>query len=116
MTRRQALMPLALSLIAAAGLSAHDDKIHRATVGEVVAANATGLTLKTKTATLQVKYSSRTAFERNRKPAARENVKVGERVGVIGSKLPGGELMANQVLLGVPADKPAAAAKGDHKH
>jgi hypothetical protein len=35
-------------------------------------------------------------------------------VGVIGSKLPSGELMANEVILGVPAPKPAAAKKTDH--
>jgi hypothetical protein len=41
-------------------------------------------------------------------------VKQGERVGVIGSKLPSGELMANEVILGVAAPKPAVPKKADH--
>lgn len=97
-------------------LMAHDDKIHKATVGEVAAATADGLDLKTKTGIVKVKYSSKTTFELNKKPAEKAAVKLGDRVGVIGSKLPTGELMANEVILGVPAPKPPEAKKEDHKH
>lgn len=97
-------------------LMAHDDKIHKATVGEVAAATADGLDLKTKTGIVKVKYSSKTTFDLNKKPAEKAAVKLGDRVGVIGSKLPSGELMANEVILGVPAPKPAAGKKTAHKH
>lgn len=105
-----------LLLLGCVQLVAHDDKIHKATVGEVAAATADGLDLKTKTGIVKVKYSSKTTFELKEKPAAKADVKVGDRVGVIGSKLPTGELMANEVILGVPAPKPAAARKEEHKH
>ena len=105
-----------LLLLGCMQLMAHDDKIHKATVGEVTAATADGLDLKTKDAVVKVKYSSKTTFELKEKPAAKADVKVGDRVGVIGSKLPTGELMANEVILGVPAAKPPAAKKDDHKH
>ena len=111
-----------LSLIAAAALllgsiqlSAHDDKIHKATIGEVTATDSDGLSLKTKDGIVKVKYSSRTTFELEKKPVDKGAVKTGDRVGVIGSKLPTGELMANEVILGVPAPKPAGAKKPDHK-
>jgi hypothetical protein len=89
-------------------VAAHDDKIHKATVGEVVAASAGGLELKAKTGVVKVKYSSKTKFEIKEKQAAKEDVKAGARVGVIGSKLPTGEIMANEVLLGLPAPQPAS--------
>lgn len=105
-----------LLLLGSTQLMAHDDKIHKATVGEVAAATADGLDLKTKTGIVKVKYSSKTTFELNKKPAEKVAVKLGDRVGVIGSKLPTGELMANEVILGVPAPKPPEAKKEDHKH
>lgn len=115
--------PYILSLIAAAALSlgsvqlsGHDDKIHKATIGEVTAASGDGLSLKTKEGIVKVKYSSRTTFELEKKPADKAAVKTGDRVGVIGSKLPTGELMANEVILGVPAPKVAEQKKPEHKH
>jgi hypothetical protein len=105
-----------LMLLGCMQLVAHDDKIHKATIGEVAAVTADGLDLKTKTGIVKVKYSSKTTFELDKKPAEKAAVKLGDRVGVLGSKLPTGELMANEVILGVPAPKPAEAKKEDHKH
>jgi hypothetical protein len=105
-----------LLLLGCMQLMAHDDKIHKATVGEVAAATAGGLDLKTKTGIVKVKYSSKTTFELKEKPAAKADVRVGDRVGVIGSRLPTGELMANEVILGVPAPKAPEPKKEDHKH
>ncbi len=117
MNRRGMISLAALLLLGIAlPLAAHDDKIHKATVGQVTAATAEGLDLKTKTATVKVKYSSKTTFELNEKPADKSGVKVGTWVGVIGSKLPSGELMANEVLLNVPAPKAEAPKPSAHKH
>jgi hypothetical protein len=109
------LIPAAALLLGSMQLCAHGDKIHKATIGEVTAANGDGLSLKTKDGIVKVKYSSRTTYDLKKKPADKAAVKTGDRVGVIGSKLPTGELMANEVILGVPAPKPAAAKKPDHK-
>ncbi len=117
MKRRLVLGLAAMALfLGSIQLVAHDDKIHKATVGEVASATADGLDLKTKTGLVKVKYSSKTTFELHKKPADKSGVKLGDRVGVIGSKLPTGELMANEVILGVPAPKVAAPKKEDHKH
>jgi hypothetical protein len=118
MKRRLALAVTAAMLLigTTTQLAAHDDKIHKATIGEVAAANADGLDLKTKDGTVKVKYSSKTTFERSSKPAEKSGVKQGERVGVIGSKLPTGELMASEVILGVAPPKPAAPKKAEHSH
>lgn len=113
-------MTLALAaaalLLGSTQLVAHDDKIHKATIGIVAAATADGLDLKTKDGVVKVKYSSKTTFELHEKPAEKSAVKIGDRVGVLGSKLPTGELMANEVILGVPEPKASAAKKEEHKH
>ncbi len=109
-------------LLGSLPLAAHDDKIHKATIGDVAAVTADGFDLRTKTGIVKVKYSSKTKFERNEKPAEKSQMRQGEKVGVIGSKLPTGEIMANEILLGVPAPKPVAQKAGSgeaapaHKH
>ena len=85
--------------------SAHDERLHgkNALTGEIVSATADGLELKTKTDTVKVKFSSKTKFEHDKKTVDKSHVRKGDRAGVIGSKLPTGEVMANEVILGIPA-------------
>lgn len=103
----------AVALLASSTLVAHDQRLHKgnALTGEIVSVSADGLQLKTKTDTVKVKFSSRTKFEHDKKPVDNSHVKAGDRAGVIGSKLPTGEVMANEVLLGLPAPR-APASKG----
>lgn len=114
--KQQLTLTLAALLLGSMQLAAHDDKIHKATIGEVAAVNDGGLELKTKTGIVKVKYSSKTTFELDKKPAEKAAIKLGDRVGVIGSKLPAGELMAREVILGVPAPRAAGQKKAEHKH
>lgn len=91
----------------------HDERLHgaNAVTGQVVTADADGMELKTKTDTVKVKFSSRTKFEHDKKTVDKSYVKVGDRAGVVGNKLPTGEWMANEVILGLPAPNPTAGAK-----
>ena len=91
----------------------HDQRLHgaNAVTGQVVSANADGMELKTRTDTLKVKFSSKTKFEHDKKAVDKSHVRTGDRAGVIGSKLPTGEVMANEVILGLPAPGAAGAAK-----
>jgi hypothetical protein len=100
---------LAFSTIA----SAHDERLHgaNALTGEIVSTTADGLQLKTKADTVTVKFSSKTKFEHDKKEVDKSHVQKGDMAGVIGSKLPNGEFMANQVLLGLPAPKTAEAKR-----
>ncbi len=115
----------ALALLASSNLAAHDERLHKgnAVTGEIVAVTGDGLQLKTKTETVKVKFSSKTKFELDKKMVDKSQVREGDRAGVIGSKLPTGEMMANEVILGLPAPRPAADAKSPaatkdsgHKH
>ena len=65
--------------------------------------SADGFQLKTKTDTIKVKFSSKTKFEHDKNAVDKTHVKSEDRVGVIGNKLPTGEVMANEVLVGLPA-------------
>ncbi len=104
----------AATLLASLSL-AHDERLHKgnALTGEIVAVTADGLQLKTKTDTVTVKFSSKTKFELDKKAVDKSHVRQGDRVGVIGNKLPTGEVMANEVVLGLPA--PAEGAEGGAK-
>jgi hypothetical protein len=101
----------AVALLASSTLVAHDERLHKgnALTGEIVSVNADGLQLKTKTDTVKVKFSSKTKFEHDKKTVDKTHVKAGDRAGVIGSKLPTGEVMANEVLLGLLTPNAAAA-------
>ncbi|MBM3815162.1 MAG: hypothetical protein FJW20_26400 [Acidimicrobiia bacterium] len=93
----------------------HDERLHgaNAVTGQIVSASQDGMELKTRTETVKVKFSSKTKFEHDKKAVDQSHVKVGDRAGVVGNKLPTGEWMANEVLLGLPAPNPAA--KSDSK-
>lgn len=102
----------ALALLVSSTVAfAHDSRLHgpNALTGEVVSANSDGLQLKTKTDTVTVKFSSKTKFEHDKKDVDKSHVKIGDRAGIVGSKLPTGEWMANQVILGLPAPTPTKA-------
>lgn len=115
-----------IALLALSGaLAAHDPRLHgaNALTGDIVGVSADGLSLKTKTETVKVKFSSKTKFEHDKKDVDKTHVHEGDRAGVVGSKLPSGEWMANQVILGLeapkaPADGQKAGEKkaADHKH
>lgn len=107
-----------LTLVTAGLLLSHEARLHGANafIGEATAVSDAGLQLKTKTGAVKVNYSSKTKFSRNEKPAAKSDLKVGDKVGVAGSKLPNGEVMAHEVLIGY-VDPPATAKKAaSHKH
>jgi hypothetical protein len=112
-------------LLSGLNLAAHDERLHgpNAITGEIVGVAADGLSLKTKSDTVKVKYSSKTTFEHGKKAVDKGHVAKGDRAGVIGSKLPTGEWMANQVILGLPAPQAAtgstksgAKKPAEHKH
>ena len=107
-----AVATLAL-LVSSTMLRAHDERLHgaNAVTGQIVTADVDGMELKTRTDTVRVKFSSKTKFEHDKKAVDKSHVKVGDRAGVVGNKLPSGEWMAHEVILGLPAPNPAGSAK-----
>lgn len=114
---KRILMSAVVALVSSTMLWAHDGRLHgaNAVTGQIATANADGMELKTRTDTVKVKFSSKTKFEHDKKAVDKTHVKVGDRAGVVGNKLPGGEWMANEVILGLPAPNPAGSAKSATK-
>jgi len=102
-------------LVSTTMLGGHDERLHgaNAVTGQITAVNADGMDLKVRDNTVKVKFSSKTKFEHDKKAVDQSHVKVGDRAGVVGNKLPTGEWMANEVILGLPAPNPSA--KGSKK-
>ena len=97
-----------LVVLPAAG---HDAKLHKGkpAEGEVVSIAASKLELKTATGPLMVTLSDKTKYEHGKQNVTKSHLKVGERITVFGTKLPTGELVAREVLIGAPV------APGHHK-
>lgn len=116
----------ALVLLTPARTWAHDPKLHKGKVvtGEVASVAGDSFELKTATGNIKVAFSNKTKFEHGKETVDKSHLAKGDRVGVTGPKLPTGELVAKEVLLGLAASKEDAAHKTDrgakknpeHKH
>ena len=84
---------------------------HGATIGEVVSVTADTMELKTAKGSVTIKLTDKTAYELNKKAAAKSDLKKGDRVAVTASKSMAGVLVATKVVLGlpVPGAKPKPA-------
>ena len=91
-----------LGLFAPAMLSAHDKSLHKGkpTEGEVVETAPDRFTVKTANGAVTVTHSPQTVFEHGKVKVDKTHVTKGGKVTVFGTKLPTGELVAKEVLLG----------------
>ncbi len=94
--------------------AAHEKSLHKGkpVEGEVTAVAADRLTLATGSATLVVLLDDKTTFERADRPAARADVKPGDRLSVFGTRLATGELVAREVLIGGAPDEGVSGHTG----
>ena len=101
---------LAAAFILSALCWAHDPKLHKGkqTTGVVAAVSDGSFDLKTGASTIKVTFDSKTKFEHGNAAVDKSHLKKGDNVSVIGTKLPTGELVAKEVLLGVGASHPAS--------
>jgi hypothetical protein len=120
MNRRNVTAVLAIGLLVSGAVAAHDAKLHKGNMitGEITSVGAGGFELKTKTGAVKVTYSSKTKFEHGGQTVDKSHLSKGAHAGVIGTKLPTGELVAKEVLLGIEAPKAKGASGKDsgHKH
>jgi hypothetical protein len=110
---RRTLLNTSIALVILATAAwAHDPRLHQANAftGQVMSVGSGSFDLKTKTGNWKVTYSATTTFEHGKAKVDKTHLKKGDTVGVIGTKLPNGELVAKQVLLGVEDEE------AEHKH
>jgi len=97
-------------------VEAHDASLHKGkpTAGKVVSIDEEVLKLKTATGTTTVTLQEKTKFERGKESVTREALKPGQQIRVFGTKLPGGELVAREVLLPAMDPSPSPAPADSH--
>jgi hypothetical protein len=115
------ILGLGLGLGVGTALWAHDARLHQpnATVGDIANVGADSFELTTAKGSFKVTYSSKTKFEHGGAAVDKSHLVKGDHVGVIGTKLPSGEIVAREVLLGVERESPETKGKtqgSDHKH
>jgi hypothetical protein len=86
-------------------LQAHDPSLHRtkSVTGQVISCTGNGAALKTRSGPIKVLYSGKTRFELNKRPAAKDQIHPGDWIGVVGNEQHSGELLATDVILGLPS-------------
>jgi hypothetical protein len=105
------LLALAVSV---SMLSAHDAAEHKGapTQGQIASVVADSFQLKTATGTVKVSFNKETKFEHGDEVVDKSHLTKGAKVSVFGTKLPSGEIVAKEVVMGAT---PAAKA-AEHAH
>lgn len=104
MNRRLMMKTLLAGLSLVSSLQAHDASKHKgkATTGEVLSVLSDRFEMKTPMGTVNVSFTEKTRFEHGEEAVDKTHLKKGDNVSVIGTKLPSGELVAKEILLGIP--------------
>lgn len=108
------LLVLASSVLV---LSAHEAEKHsgKPTKGEIAAVAAESFQMKTALGTVKVSFNEETKFEHGDQVVDKSHLVKGEKLTVFGTKLPSGEIVAKEVVLGA-MDTNHPAEKGGAKH
>jgi hypothetical protein len=95
---------LVFGLLAPTLASAHDRSLHKgkSTDGEIVSVSADKLELKTASGPVMVTLNDKTKYEHGKQTLTKSHLKKGDHVSVFGTKLPTGELVAREILVGAP--------------
>ena len=107
---------LSLVLFLATPVWAHDKSLHegKGTRGRIETVTADRVTLRTDAGTVVVTLNDATKVEHDENVVARDTLRPGAQVAVFGTKLPGGEVVAKEILLETEAE-PAKRHDG-HSH
>jgi len=115
--KRNVVMSILLFGLAVVGiLNAHDESKHKgnATKGEIVAVSDDGFVLKTAKGNITVTVNKDTKIEHGQQAVDKTHLMKGEEVTVFGTKLPSGQLVAKEVILG--STETGSKSKTEHKH
>lgn len=115
-TKLSAVIAAALfALTAVPPALAHDPSLHKGkpVAGEVASVAKDAVSLKTDSGTIKVTFDRETRFEHGDHQSSAEDLRQGMRVTVFGTKLPGGEIVAREVLLDAGPTEPHEGAAGD---
>jgi hypothetical protein len=95
------LAMITVLLLSATPAFAHDESSHgrKPTEGVIDAVHGDHLSLRSQKGTISVVLDEKTAIEQDEKPVGRDRLEPGARVSVFGTKLPGGEIVARDIVV-----------------
>src|SRR5262245_3760075 len=101
MSRKTSVMLLFLALLVPSAARAHDPSKHKGkgVQGEIVSIENDRIELKTSTGLKVVKLDDKTNLEHGNQKMAKEDLKKGNQIKVIGTTLASGEIVAREVLM-----------------
>lgn len=114
---RIAAVTLAVTCLISPPAFAHDKSLHKgkAAEGEIVSVQPGRFVMKTAGGEKTVTLGQKTKIEVGEAAGTREALKNGARVAVFGTKLPGGEIVAKEVLVQPGSSPRDGQAPGDHE-
>lgn len=105
-------------LMSASVVFAHDERLHSpdATEGQIVSIAGNNVVMKTAKGDVKVTLTKDTKYEMGDQAVDVNHFKKGDKIGVIGTKLATGEIVAKEMIMPMESSKGTAAKGGDHKH
>ncbi len=96
-----AAVTLAVTCLAAPPAFAHDQSLHKGKPieGQIASVEPDRFTMKTRDGEKRVTLSEKTTIEVGDSAGSRADLKGGARVAVFGTKLPGGEIVAKEIVV-----------------
>lgn len=96
-----AAVTLAVTCLASLPAFAHDQSLHKgkATEGEIVSVEPGHFTMKTEGGQKKITIGGKTRIEVGDSGGSRADLKGGAHVAVFGTKLPGGEIVAKEIVV-----------------
>jgi hypothetical protein len=96
---------LLVAVFTVAGALAHDKSLHKGkpTEGTISSVAGDRIELKTLKGNVNISLTSKTKIEHGNQVVDRTHLKTGDSISVFGTKLPSGELVAKEILIGAPA-------------
>ena len=110
------LLALATSLFV---LSAHEAGEHAGTPtrGEIATVAEDSFQMKTAIGTVKVSFNQETKFEHGDEVVDKSHLMKGTKISVFGTKLPSGEIVAKEIVMGsMPMKHPAEKGGTEHPH
>ncbi|RUL83565.1 DUF5666 domain-containing protein [Tautonia sociabilis] len=117
-TKISAVIAAALfALTAVPPALAHDPSLHKGkpVAGEVASIAKNTISLKTDSGMMKVTFDRGTRFEHGDHQSSAEEIREGMRVTVFGTKLPGGAIVAREVVLDAGPTEPHEGAASDER-
>lgn len=111
---RTTLCALVAVLMAGGGTTAHEQSLHKGhpTEGRVASVSENGFVLDTDKGNVSVTLTDTTTMARGEKPITRKDIRPGDHVSVLGTKLATGELVAHEIVVQTPSHEDHESGTG----